>query len=276
VGLSLVVGPAHAGKVALLLDRFVDTIDRDPWLVVPNRVEVDRAERELVARCHGLLAGTVGTFDTLFEALATGNGDRRRLLGESERHVLLRQVVADAEARGARHPGFADALARALAELDGALLDPDDLDEPLATLVRRYRSELDRLRAWDRGALRRHAIRRLTGELGAWDGRPVLAHGFEDLTAAEWRLLEALAARTEVHVSLPYEPGRAAYASLARTAADLAALAGDVVELPPRAAEYLPPSLAHLERELFAETPSRARLDGSIRFLEGAGTRGTL
>jgi ATP-dependent helicase/DNAse subunit B len=277
VGLSLVVGPAHAGKVALLLDRFVEEIDRDPWLVVPNRVEVDRAERELVARCKGLLAGTVGTFDALFESLASANGDGRRLLGEAERHVLLRRVVDDAETPGGRHPGFADVLARTLAEVDGALVEPDDLTEPLSGLVRRYHVELERLQAWDRGALRRHAIRRLTSELDAWDGSPVLAHGFEDLTAAEWRLLEALSARAEVHVSLPYEPGRAAYASLSRTADDLAALAGDrVVELPPRATEYLPPSLAHLERQLFADAPERAGLDGSVRFLEGAGTRGTL
>jgi ATP-dependent helicase/DNAse subunit B len=275
VGLSLVVGPAHAGKVAHLLDRFVDRLDRDPWLVVPNRAEVDRAERELVARCNGLLAGTVGTFDTLFEALAAGNGDARRLLGETERHVVLRRVVEGVA--GGRHPGFVDALARTLAEVDGALVEPDDLEEPLAGLVRRYRRELERLHAWDRGALRRHAVRRLTGELGAWGERPVLAHGFEDLTAAEWRLLEALAARAEVHVSLPYEPGRAVYASLARTAGDLAALAGDaVVELRPRASEFLPPSLAHLERQLFDDAPRRAALDGSIRFLEGAGLRGTL
>ena len=277
MGLSLVVGPAHAGKVALLLDRFVDEIDHDPWLVVPNRAEVDRAERELVSRCNGLLAGTIGTFDSLFEALAAGNGDTRRMLGETERHLLLRRVVDAADTPSGRHPGFADALARTLAEVDGALVEPADLAEPLAGLVRAYRDELERLGAWDRGALRRYAIRRLTGELDAWDGRPVLAHGFEDLTAAEWRLLEALAARADVHVSLPYEPGRAVYASLARTAGDLAALAGDaVLELPARAAEFLPASLAQLERELFAEAPTKARLDGSVRFLEGAGTRGTL
>jgi ATP-dependent helicase/DNAse subunit B len=277
VGLSLVVGPAHAGKVALLLDRFVEKIDRDPWLVVPNRLEADRAERELVARCNGLLAGTVGTFDSLFESLALADGEARRVLGEAERHVVLRRVVDTTASPAARHPGFADALARTLAEVDGALVEPDDLPQPLAGLVRGYRAELERLHAWDRGALRRHAIHRLTGDLEAWDGRPVLAHGFEDLTTAEWRLLEALAARAEVHVSLPYEPGRAVYASLSRTAGELAALAGgDVVELPPRADEYLPQSLAHLERELFADAPGRARLDGSIRFLEGAGTRGTL
>jgi ATP-dependent helicase/DNAse subunit B len=277
VGLSLVVGPAHAGKVALLLDRFVEEIDRDPWLVVPNRLEVDRAERELVARSNGLLAGTVGTFDSLFESLAFANGGARRLLGEAERHVVLRRVVDGSDSSTAGHPGFADALARTLAEVDGALVDPDDLREPLAGLVRGYRAELERLQAWDRGALRRYAIRRLTSDLDAWEGRPVLAHGFEDLTAAEWRLLEALAARADVHVSLPYEPGRAVYASLSRTADDLAALAGpSVVELRPRGGEFLPASLAHLERELFADAPTRAGLDGSIRFLEGAGVRGTL
>ena len=278
MGLSLVVGPAHAGKVASLLDRFVAAIDRDPWLIVPNRSDVERVERELVRREGGLLAGTIGTFDTLFEALARGDGLGRRLVGEAERAVIVRRVVdAGPDAPGARFPGYADALGRALAELDGALLDADDLDEPLASFVLAYRNELDRLAAWDRGMLRRRGIERLTGDLGSWADSPVLAHGFEDLTGAEWRLLEALAARTDVHVSLPYEPGRAVYASLARTARDLAALAdGDIVDLPPRAAEYLPPALAHVERELFAPTSERASLDGAIRFLEGAGTRGTL
>jgi ATP-dependent helicase/DNAse subunit B len=278
VGLSLVVGPAHAGKVASLLDRFVDAIDRDPWLIVPNRADVERIERELVRREGGLLAGTIGTFDALFETLARGDGRARRLLGEAERAVVVRHVVEAApNDAGSRFPGFGDALGRTLAELDGALLDADDLHEPLASFVRSYRAELERLDAWDRGLLRRRAIERLTGEVASWGDSPVLVHGFEDLTGAEWRLLEALAARTDVHVSLPYEPGRAVYASLARTATDLAALAGDrIAELPPRAGDFLPPPLAHVERELFGATPHRARLDGSVRFLEGAGTRGTL
>ncbi|HEX2303243.1 MAG TPA: hypothetical protein VHH57_06435, partial [Gaiella sp.] len=277
MGLSLVVGPAHAGKIELLLDRFVDAIELDPWLIVPNRSDVEQAERELVERCGGLLAGVVGTFDTLFEALAHGDGAGKRLLGDAERAVLLRKLSDSVPVEGARFSGFADAVGRALAELDGALLEPDDLDEPLASLARVYRQELVAHGAWDRGTLRRRAIERLTGELDAWGSSPVFAHGFEDLTGAEWRLLEALAARADVHVSLPYEPGRAVYASLRRTVDDLSALADDaVVELPPRAAEYLPPALAHLERGLFTDAPVRAALDGSIRFLEGAGTRGTL
>ena len=277
VGLSLVVGPVHAGKVRLLLDRFVDALDRDPWLVVPNRADVERLERELVERCGGLLAGTVGTFDSLFEHLAQADAARRRVLGDAERTLVLRRVAEGRSPSVGRFSGYADALGRTIADLDGALVDPDELAEPLQGLLRAYRDELERLGAWDRGALRRRAIERLAGELDAWRGAPVFAHGFEDLTAAEWRLLEALAARGDVHVSLPYEPGRAVYASLRRTVDDLARLAGgNVTELGPRSDEFLPPALAHVERELFTDAPSRSPLDSSLRFLEGAGTRGTL
>jgi ATP-dependent helicase/DNAse subunit B len=281
VGLSLVVGPAHAGKVALLYERYLQLLDRDPWLIVPNQADVEVVERELVTRSGGLLAGTVGTFDRLFEALATGDGRGRRPIGETARALLVRRAIAagdpDAPWTSLRFPGYADSLAGTLAELEGGLLDPEMLAGPLATLVREYRALLDGQARWDRGALRRRAIDRLTGDLDAWAGSPVLAYGFEDLTMAEWRLLEALAARTDVHVSLPYEPGRAAYASLSRTAGDLAALAeGAVVELPAAASQHLPTSIAHIERHLFADDPVRGALDGSVRFLEAAGLRATL
>ncbi|MGZ8688299.1 MAG: PD-(D/E)XK nuclease family protein, partial [Gaiellaceae bacterium] len=282
MGLSLVVGPAHAGKVALLLERFLDALPRDPWLIVPTRADVDRVERELVARSGALLAGTVATFDTLFETLARGGADGgRHLIGEAERALLIRRVVAAAEldgaGRSARFRGFAEALAGTLAELESSLVAEEGLDPDLAALRRAYRAELDRLGAWDRGMLRSAAVERLTGELNAWGGAPVLAYGFEDLTGAEWRLLEALAARGEVHVSLPYEPGRAVVASLARTSADLVALAGDrLVELPPRSGAFLPAAIAHIERHLFADDAPVAPADGSVRFLEGAGRRATL
>ena len=277
MGLSLVVGPAHAGKVERLLDRFVGALGRDPWFVVPNRVDVERIERELVERCGGLLAGTTGTFDTVFEHLAYGDGQGRRVVGDVERLLLVRRLVEDAPTDVARFPGYADALAGTIAELDGAFVEPTDVAEPLASLLRSLHDELDRRNAWDRAALRHRALDRLTRDLGAWAGAPVFVHGFEDLTGVEWRVLEALAARAEVHLSIPYEPGRAVYASLRPLVEDLAGLAGsDVVELAPRSAEFLPAGLAHLERMLFADEPDVVPLDGSIRFLEGAGLRGTL
>ena len=140
-------------------------LGRDPWLIVPNRADVERVERELVERRGGLLAGTVGTFDTLFGELARADGEGKRLLGDAERAVVLRRLVDAAQAHGPRLAGLADAVGRALAELDGSLLDADDLPDRLAPLAHAYRAELAALDAWDRGSLRRRAVERLTTEL---------------------------------------------------------------------------------------------------------------
>ena len=281
MSLALVVGPAKAGKIARLLEGYLAEIERDPVLIVPNRVDVDRIERDLLQRTGALLAGSIGTFDDVFRELAL-SADARPVTSDAQRALVARRVLArtplDGLGRSARFAGFADALLSTLAELESGLLEPDQLEGDLALLYASYRSELDQLMLWDRDLLRRHAVERLRSDLGAWDGRPVFAYGFEDLTGAEWGLLEALSGRADVTVSLPYEPGRAAFSSLRRTQEDLAALAGGrIEELPARAAEYGHAALAHLERHLFADAPPAGpALDGAIRFFEGAGARGSL
>ena len=282
MGLSLVVGPAKAGKIARLLDGYLAAIDLDPVLIVPNRIDVDRIERDLLRRCGALLGGSIGTFDDVFRELASAAPDARPVTTDAQRALLARRVLArtplDGLDRSSRFAGFADALLTALAELESGLLEPSQLEGDLARLHASYREELDRLGLWDRDLQRRRAVERLRSDLGAWDGRPVFAYGFEDLTGAEWGLLEALSARTAIAVSLPYEPGRAAFASLRRTQEDLAALAGGRIDdLPARAAEHAHPALAHLERHLFADDPPEGPLlEGAVRFFEGAGARGSL
>jgi ATP-dependent helicase/DNAse subunit B len=282
MGLTLLAGPANAGKVALLLERYLADISREPWLIVPNGSDVERIERDLLGRCGALLGGSIGTFDDLFAKIASGNGGAKAIAGDAQRALILRRVVASVRLgdldRSSRFTGFPDALGTAIAELESGLLDPDDLDGDLAELYRAYRIELDRLDLWDADLRRRYAADRVANDLAAWDGTPVYAYGFEDLSAAQWRLLEALAGRAEVTVSLPYEPGRLVFASLERTAADLARVAaGSIEELPPRYAEYAHPALAHLERSLFADrAPEAPPTDGAIRFLEAAGSRATL
>jgi ATP-dependent helicase/DNAse subunit B len=269
--------------VALLLERYLARLDDEPVLIVPNRSDVDRVERDLLARRGCLLAGTIGTFDDLFRRIALGDPDRRPVATDAQRALAVRRALATVElnglSRSARTGGFADTLLGTLAELESGLLDPSDLSGDLAELYRAYRDTLDRLRLWDRDLERRSAADRLARDFDAWDGSPVFAYGFEDLTGAEWSLLEALAGRADVVVSLPYEPGREAFASLRRTADDLAGLAaGRIEELPPGAGRELPPALAHLERALFEEAVASTApaLDGALRFFEGAGTRGTL
>jgi hypothetical protein len=283
VPLALLVGPANAGKVSRLLDRYLENLDREPYLVVPNRTEVDRVERDLLARRPALLGGQIGTFDDLFRLIAQGGGDRRRVATEAQRALVLRRALAGASLNGlgpsSRFSGFGETLLRAISELESGLVDPADVEGDLAGLYAAYRRELDLLELWDREHERRYAVTRVEGELEAWDGGPVLAYGFEDLTGVQWALLQALAGRADVHVSLPYEPGRPGFASLGRTADDLARLAdGRVEELPPAAAEIAHSALAHLERALFVEgaLPPAPPLEGAVRFLEGAGSRGAL
>jgi ATP-dependent helicase/DNAse subunit B len=282
LGLNLITGPANAGKVALLLRRYLEALPKEPYLIVPNRSDVERVERDLLAVQPGLFAGSIGTFDDLFGRLAERGSDLRPVATDAQRALVVRRALAGRSLNGlgrsAKFGGFADSLLAVVSELEAGLLDPDQLDGELGGLYAAYRAELDRVGLWDRDLLRRRAAERIGGELDAWSGEPVFAYGFEDLTAAEWALLEALAGRAEVTVSIPYEPGRPVFASLRRTMDDLSALAaGRIEELPPRHGRIAEPALAHLERFLFSESRSEPPpIDGSIRFFEAAGARGTL
>ncbi len=210
-------------------------LDRD----VRRRLCPDRARRRGPARAFGR------------RAQPARPADRRRCLAERPRALrALRRASPTRSLQPSR-------------ELESGLVDPEALDGDLARLYASYRAELDRLGRWDRDGLRRHAVERLQTDFDAWHGEPVFAYGFEDLTGAEWELLRALAGRTEVTVSLPYEAGRAAFESLRPTMDDLSALSdGRIETLPARREEArgaVPgpgpahPALAHLERSLFVD-----------------------
>jgi ATP-dependent helicase/DNAse subunit B len=282
VPLTLLAGPANAGKVALLLDRYRADLGRNPVLVVPNRAEVDRVERDLAAAGTTLVGGAIGTFDDLFERISAGIDREGRILTDAQRALLVRQVASSAVGssleRTRRFSGFAETLAGTLTELESALVDPDDHSGDLSGLHRAYRQELDHRRLSDRDRQRRHAAERVESELDAWHGQPVYAYGFEDLTGVQWALLRALAGRSDVTVSLPYEPGRVAFASLEDTATGLAGLAdGRIEELPPASDRFAAPALAYLERSLYAGDPAPGPpTEGALRFLEAAGSRGAL
>ena len=279
VPLSLLVGPANAGKVEQLLERFCDEIERRPFLVVPNVGDIERSQRDLLRRSPALFSGRVGTFDDLFRELAAKAPGRRRL-GDNERRFVARSLLAetklDSFARSARFGGFLEALVESFVELESALVEPARAEGELGSLYSLYLAELERLDRADRELERWLVADRLATELDAWPNeRPLFVYGFEDLSGAQWRLLDAVAARAEVTVALPYEPGRAAFAALARTQEELARRAsGRISELPPRSGEYAAPALAYVERNLFEPGAAKAPpMDGAIRFLEASGAR---
>jgi ATP-dependent helicase/DNAse subunit B len=279
VPLNLLVGPANAGKVERLLEQFSAALDRHPFLVVPNAGDITRLQRDLLERSDALFAGRVGTFDDLFRELDGGAG-ARRALSDAERRLLVRSLLDRAElgsfSRSARFGGFVDALVEQFAELESALVEPGQVSGELGSLYSLYLDRLEQLGLADRELERWLIAEKMAAGPEAWPSeRPLFVHGFEDLTGAQWRLLDALAARAEVTVALPYEPGRAAFAALARTQQELARRAsGRITELPARSSEYAHPALAFIERRLFEPTEAAAPpTEGAVRFLEASGSR---
>ena len=199
--LTLLAGPANAGKVALLLDRYLAALEREP---VSDRAEPvgRRARRARPAAAHAgaprrldrhlrrpLRAARRATIPAPAASPPTRSAcwSRRRAIARAELNGL---------GRSARFGGFADALLAAVSELESGLLDPAELDGDLARLYAAYREELDAARALgSRSAAppRRRAARAASSRPGT--AQPVFAYGFEDLTGAEWALLEALAGR---------------------------------------------------------------------------------
>src|SRR4249919_2604076 len=282
--LELVCGPANCGKIALLCARFLEAVDAgaDPLLVVPNRSDVETLERELLRDRGVLLGGSVVTFDDLFEEVLGRCRELRPVASDVQRRLLMARVVRDAPlsalAPSARFPGFVDALLGLAGELAAARQpSPPAGDARLAEildLVARHRAALDALGLTDRYGMRARAAELLESRLEAWSDRPVLAHGFEDMTVAQTRALRAIAARSPVTVSLPYEPGRPAYAAVRPLQEELSQGAA-IEELPP-AQHFDHPALAHLERTLFADAPAPPAPDpaGAVSLLEACGRRG--
>src|SRR5215475_5396350 len=79
---------ANAGKVALLLRRYLDVLPQEPYLIVPNRSDVELVERQLLALQPALLAGSIGTFDDLFGRIAREGGETRRVATDAQRALV--------------------------------------------------------------------------------------------------------------------------------------------------------------------------------------------
>lgn len=201
-------------------------------LVVPRVADVERYEDELLARRPVALGGRIITFDRLFELAASAVGlvEGPRLTRAQRRAVVsasLRDIRLEALGESARRPGFVDALDRLLADCQAGLVGPDQLARRLergaparrrhlreiAALYRAYVARRERLGRADAHSLAERALAALRDRPAAWGGRPVLLHGFDDLTPAQLALVAALADAAEVTVSVVHEPGRTCLAA---------------------------------------------------------------
>ena len=240
-------------------------------------------ERELLRDRGVLLGGSVVTFDDLFEEVLGRCRELRPVASEVQRRLLMARVVREAPlsvlAPSARFPGFVDALLGLAGELAAARPPaPPAGDARLAEildLVARHRAALDALGLTDRPGMRARAAELLESRLEAWSERPVLAHGFEDMTVAQIRALRALAARSR-------SPCRCRTSRAGRHTPRCARSRRSCRRAPRSASFRRPthfdhPALSHLERTLFADAPAPPAPDPAgavVSLLEACGRRG--
>jgi ATP-dependent helicase/DNAse subunit B len=309
VPLTLVTGPANAGKARWVLDEVSARIAEAPVLVVPTRLDAIRYMRELAGR--GAVFGTnVVTFDWLAREIAGRAGYVARPLDAAQQERLVEVAVARARTRtttlaeAAGTPGFARAATGLVAELERSMVTPQRFTaalrawgkaeparaayaEDVAAVYAAYRALLDEHRLVDRELYAWRALDALREAPERWGRNPVLFYGFDDLTPLQRDAVETLL-RVEgvsVTVALTFEAGRAAFAARAATVNELAPLAERHVELPARSEHYGEEGRAvlhALERGIFEEDAlagSAAPLTApgrALALLEAGGERAEL
>ena len=258
-------------------------IDRDPVLIVPNRSDVERIERDLLAAHRSAARGL--------------DRDVRRRLPRARARRSGCEAGRERRAAGARRAP----RARAHAAERPRPVRPASPASP----TRSSRCSPSSSRAcWTRSsstAISPSSTRR-TGPSSTGSGSGIAtcfaAPGRRAAALRAGRLGRPARVRVRVRGSDRRRVGTARGAHGARGGHGLAAVragarrlrvaaphaggpgalaAGSIEDLPARSAEYGHAALAHLERHLFADTPPAGpALDGAIRFFEGAGARGSL
>jgi hypothetical protein len=297
--ITLVTGPANAGKARVVLDalRAHHAREEEPLLVVPTRADVEHYRRELAL--GGLVLGVrVERFGGLLAEVLRCAGSAERPLGRLARERVLAAMLRRTAGERAS-PGVVRALASLVGELEVERVTPARLREALGAwaaadpahaihaqalggLFEEYRGALDRLGRADPERRAARALDSLRRAPALWGYTPVLLYGFDDFTGLQLDAIETLGAvvGAAVTVSLTYEPGRVAFAGRGDTFQRLLPLAAEHRRLGPRVEYYAPDSrlaLHHLERNLFEpDCPSPVSAGEAVRLLEGGGERAEL
>jgi ATP-dependent helicase/DNAse subunit B len=297
MAISLITGPANAGKAELVLDavRSYAAREHDPLLIVPRQADVEHYLRELAGESV-TMGVRVERFAGLISEIVLRAGVGEAVLDGLARERLLASL-AERELAGAAGPGFIRALSELLGELRTRRVSPARLlgaldawlaaDGPgpsraeLGRLFMRYEAELKRLGRCDDEQRAMRALDALRERPALWGGAPVLFYGFDDLARLQLDAIETLGRVVDapVTVSLAYEADRSAFAGRAATFQKLAPLAGEHRRLRPRAEHYAPQArtaLSHLERSLFEPGAARVGCGSAVRLLEGGGERAEL
>jgi len=296
VPLKLVTGPANAAKAGEVLGGLRARLDEDPILVVPTLGDVEHAQRELAER-GAVFGARVLRFKWLFEEIAIRAGYLEPVASDFQRELIVEEAVRRTNLRvlgeSASQPGFTRAAARFVTELGRARVDAPRLTTALrqwagrgprrayaddvAAVYAAYRDGLEAAGLVDEELFGWRALDALRLAPMAWGDTPLFVYGFDDFDKLQLDALESVAADADVTVSLPYEPGRRAFKTIATLHQDLLALGAEELELAPVDDHYAAESrevLHHVERHLFEDDPA-ARVDpgAAVSFHSAGGER---
>lgn len=223
--LHLITGPAHSGKSDYLVDKFRQLLNESPVLLVPTGLDVQRWRRRLVEALGVLTFGKVETFGSFTRELYRRLDAGSPILSTGAVRLLVRHVIEEnreslgALKAAAGRGGFAATLTRVIGEMESRGLtpaglraaiasDPDSLlyGDDVQLLYQKYQERLAGLGFTDHHLAAGMTADRLF-QAGAVSEVPILLAGFADLTPAEERLLHALSVRSDVYMTITFEPG---------------------------------------------------------------------
>ncbi len=305
MAITLITGPANAGKAQLVLDavRTHGARGEEPLLIVPTAADVDRYRREL-AEGRLVLGARVEQFEGLIEEMARRGSSTLATVGSLTREQILEQLHRRQGPTGqsaVASRGLTRALAKFVGELQAEHVSPSRLKAALCAwasmqtgsagegqltvwlgqLFEDYQGVLVGMDRADKELRAAWAMDELRRSPSSWKGTAVLFYGFDDLTALQLDAIETLGVVLDapVTVSLAYEPGRLAFAGRAEAVSRLQPLARVHTVLEPRADYYAPQSreaLHHLERSLFEDDPTRLPAAEAVHLLQAGGERAEL
>ena len=272
-------------------------LDDEPILLVPTFGDVEHAQRELAER-GAVFGARVLRFEWLFREIAARAGYGERVASPLQCELIVEDAVERARlvvlARSAERPGFVRAAERFVAELGRSMVDPARLTralrdwagdgprrayaEEVAAIYRGYRAGLEETGLVDVELSRWRALDALRRDPEAWGATPLFVYGFDDFTTLELDALDAIAGRcgADVTVSLPFEPGREAFRTVATVRQELLARGAAELALSPVDEHYADESrraLHHVERNLFADDAGRVDPGGAIELHSAGGER---
>ena len=314
MAVRLLLGPAGSGKTGRALRIFKQFTPSEHQhavrFIVPTVSHVLHIRRLLLSDPDfpGLLGDPICTFHRLAsDILADAEGARPKLISDTQKRLLLSEIVRDAPCgyfESVREcPDFPEALGGAIALVKASAVTPDDLRRAVESAVRAKRlPESSRQKISDLAALYQRYEDKISAAKELRDPEDVISHaleviranpdllravrcvildGFSTLTALQQQFVGLLAehcgeliAAVDCEESRPelfsyVEPSLRFLMELPGASVDNLGQQADAGPAPAVARDRVT-ALRHLTKYLFAVSPPRLEPDDSVTVLVGA------